>query len=232
MSTTTEKFGFIKPEKTDPADITATNANWDKLDEALVQRDQDMSMGGYKITDVAEPELRSDVATRGFVEDFSIEGSTYVAVDENNDGNVVLRPYVPLVDDPADYIIEQDTVNDGNCTWVYEKRKNGIIILYGFEKRSITVNKTSNGAISRTTDNPFPLPTNLGVTSIFNFVPQANGEDVGVWGGQGYWGGYTDETHPSGSLAVYADVFYPTDWVKDVDSIEINFNLMVVGRWI
>lgn len=101
MSTTTTKYGFTKPEKTDPADITATNENWDKLDEALTKHTHDLSMSGHKITDVAEPESRSDVATRGFVEDFSIEGSTYVAVDENKDGNVVLRPFIPDVDDFA-----------------------------------------------------------------------------------------------------------------------------------
>ena len=101
MSTTTTNYGFIKPEKSDPADITASNENWDKLDEALDSRNRDLSMGYNKITNVAEPQSRSDVATRGFVEDFAIEGSTYVAVDENKDGNVVLRPYVPDVDDFA-----------------------------------------------------------------------------------------------------------------------------------
>lgn len=123
MSTKTTNFNFIKPEKSDPADITSTNENWDKLDEALINRDADLSMNGHKITDVADPERRSDVATRGFVEDFSIEGSTYVAVDENNDGNVVLRPYIPLVDDAVDYIVERGTDETG--VWEYEKWNSG-----------------------------------------------------------------------------------------------------------
>ena len=122
MSTKTTNYEFIKPEKTDPADITATNENWDKLDEALRKRRTDLSMDGNRITDVAEPESRHDVATRGFVEDFSLEGSTYVAVDEKNDGNVILRPYVPLVDDPADYIVEQGVKNN----WTYRKWNSGI----------------------------------------------------------------------------------------------------------
>lgn len=33
MSTTTTNLGLIKPELADPADITAFNANWDKIDE-------------------------------------------------------------------------------------------------------------------------------------------------------------------------------------------------------
>ena len=33
MSKSTPNFGFIKPELSDVADITATNTNWDKLDE-------------------------------------------------------------------------------------------------------------------------------------------------------------------------------------------------------
>lgn len=32
---TTTNFGFNKPEMTDAADITATNENWDKIDEGL-----------------------------------------------------------------------------------------------------------------------------------------------------------------------------------------------------
>ena len=35
MSKTTANFSLIKPELTDPADITALNENWDKLDNAL-----------------------------------------------------------------------------------------------------------------------------------------------------------------------------------------------------
>ena len=35
MSTTTKNYGLIKPEITDAADVTATNTNWDKVDEQL-----------------------------------------------------------------------------------------------------------------------------------------------------------------------------------------------------
>ena len=35
MSTKTTNFELIKPELTDPADITAFNGNWDKIDEQL-----------------------------------------------------------------------------------------------------------------------------------------------------------------------------------------------------
>lgn len=38
MSTTTTNYNFIKPALTDPADITAFNANWDKLDFELANR--------------------------------------------------------------------------------------------------------------------------------------------------------------------------------------------------
>lgn len=38
MSTNTSKFSFIKPELTDPADITAMNGNWDKVEEELIGR--------------------------------------------------------------------------------------------------------------------------------------------------------------------------------------------------
>lgn len=35
MSTTTPNLGLIKPELSDPANITALNANWDKIDEEI-----------------------------------------------------------------------------------------------------------------------------------------------------------------------------------------------------
>lgn len=35
MSTTTENLKLIKPELSDPANITATNKNWDKIDQFL-----------------------------------------------------------------------------------------------------------------------------------------------------------------------------------------------------
>ena len=92
------------------------------IKELQSKLENDISMEGNKITNVGEPVLRSDVATRGFVEDFSIEGSTYVAVDENNDGNIVLRPYVPLVDDPVDEVVEQG----GSGNWTYRKWESGI----------------------------------------------------------------------------------------------------------
>ena len=38
MSTTTNNYNFIKPVLTDPADITALNENWDKIDSELFKR--------------------------------------------------------------------------------------------------------------------------------------------------------------------------------------------------
>ena len=35
MSTNTANIGLVKPELTDPADITALNSNWDKIDNEL-----------------------------------------------------------------------------------------------------------------------------------------------------------------------------------------------------
>lgn len=110
MSTKTTNFEFIKPEKTDPADITATNENWDKLDEALIKRDEDLSMSDHRITDLADPINGSDAATRDFVERHSIAGNTYVAVDYNNDGNITLKPYVA----DEDELVFRGHINDKN----------------------------------------------------------------------------------------------------------------------
>lgn len=38
MSTTTSNYNFIKPALSDPADITAFNSNWDRIDFELANR--------------------------------------------------------------------------------------------------------------------------------------------------------------------------------------------------
>lgn len=53
MSTNTSKFNLIKPDLTDPADITATNPNWDIIEEALEDRlplDGSVPMSGGSIS--------------------------------------------------------------------------------------------------------------------------------------------------------------------------------------
>lgn len=52
MSTTTAKLGLIKPELTDPADITATNQNWDKIDDALLNANGDTMRGSLNFKKV------------------------------------------------------------------------------------------------------------------------------------------------------------------------------------
>lgn len=123
MSDKTKNLGLTKPSPEDFYDINVFNGNMDKIDgHSHSVFDEDIYMSDSRIRDVADPILRSDVATKGFVEDFSIEGSTYVAVDENNDGNIILRPYVPLVDD---FAIEDETnqgcyyrLVNGEIEWV------------------------------------------------------------------------------------------------------------------
>jgi hypothetical protein len=39
LSTTTTNYGFVKPALTDPANIEATNPNWDLIDEKLKSLD-------------------------------------------------------------------------------------------------------------------------------------------------------------------------------------------------
>lgn len=94
MSNKTSNYGLTKPLPEEFYDIDVQNQNMDIIDDALVNKKHPMSMGGHKITDVAEPTNGSDVATRNFVEKHSIAGNTYVAVDYENDGHVILKPYV------------------------------------------------------------------------------------------------------------------------------------------
>ena len=52
MSTTTANYGLIKPELTDPADITELNENWEKIDTKL----KELSEQCENVDDVLEDE--------------------------------------------------------------------------------------------------------------------------------------------------------------------------------
>ncbi len=59
----------------------------------------DVNMEGHRLKGLPIPQSATEPATKEFVENFNIEGSTYVATDDNKDGNIVLRPYVADVDE-------------------------------------------------------------------------------------------------------------------------------------
>ena len=65
MALTTANFGLIKPELTDPADITALNKNWDKIDEQLLKAGES---GG---SDLAQTEPGLEIEeTEGEVDEY------------------------------------------------------------------------------------------------------------------------------------------------------------------
>jgi hypothetical protein len=51
LSTTTPNLGLIKPELTDPANITVMNENWDKIDNEL-KKQADATHYTYGTTDL------------------------------------------------------------------------------------------------------------------------------------------------------------------------------------
>ena len=55
---------------------------------------ENLDANNFRITNLPLPQSGSEPATKEFVENFTVEGSTYVATDDNKDGNIVLRPYV------------------------------------------------------------------------------------------------------------------------------------------
>lgn len=52
MATTTTIYGFIKPQLTDAADITATNGNWDSVETELDKLDTTIDEQGSTITEM------------------------------------------------------------------------------------------------------------------------------------------------------------------------------------
>lgn len=198
MSTKTTNFEFIKPEKTDPADITATNENWDKLDEALIKRDEDLSMGGHKITNVAEPESGSDVATRNFVERHSIAGNTYVAVDYDKDGNVTLKPYVA----DEDELVFRDHINN--------------------EENPHNVTAEQIGAFG---EHNKPYGTYIGTGNSRSIPINGIGKVLYIWSNQGTchvtslgWSGITAKTSNSGAATDGNTAYFADNYLRIVIS--------------
>ncbi len=54
MSTTTKNYELIKPALTDPADITQTNGNWDKIDTELAKKADIGSDGKVPVSQLPE----------------------------------------------------------------------------------------------------------------------------------------------------------------------------------
>lgn len=78
MSTTTTNYGLVKPQLTDPADITALNGNWDKLDQ-VIKENKDYT--DTKISQIPTPDVSGQIKTHD--EDASAHGDIRTAVDEH-----------------------------------------------------------------------------------------------------------------------------------------------------
>ena len=94
MSTTTTNYALVKPALTDPADITALNSNWDKIDTTLKKKADlgtdgkltssqlptiDMSSKVNKTGDTLSGPLHfnNPSATRAISKIRTVEGTTY-----------------------------------------------------------------------------------------------------------------------------------------------------------
>ena len=80
-----------------PEDCAAESCNEIVSVGGRIQRRDGGTIG--RITGLPLPESGSEPATKEFVENFTVEGSTYVATDDNKDGHIVLRPYVADADE-------------------------------------------------------------------------------------------------------------------------------------
>lgn len=62
MSTKTTNYELIKPELSDPADITQTNANWDKLDQVIKSNlDEAKEYANQKVSDIPTPNVSEHI---------------------------------------------------------------------------------------------------------------------------------------------------------------------------
>jgi hypothetical protein len=95
MSLKTINFGLIKPDLNDPADITAFNQNWDKIDEQLLKAGE---TGG---SDLAQTELASDVDGNNPFVDPVVENTMAKIADD------VIRPHIENKSNPHNVTAKQ-----------------------------------------------------------------------------------------------------------------------------
>lgn len=139
-----------------------------------------INMGGHKISNMAEPEQGSDAATRNFVEQHTIDGNTYVAVDYNGDGNIVLKPYVA---DEDELTFKSHLTNKQNPHGVTAAQTGALPLSGGTMTGDIDFGNTSH-ELSWTTDDgtiinlrPY-VPTNVFQVTMQN--PKTGVEEFGA----------------------------------------------------
>lgn len=119
MSTTTTNLGLIKPELTDPADITTFNTNWDKVDSQINNINSQITSTSEEINDINTSlnEVNDDIQT----------------INDKIDGleNDVSKPSIPIVN---------VTSSDGNS---YTATLNGLTEYYVGLKLTIIPNMNS-----------------------------------------------------------------------------------------
>lgn len=97
MSTTTTNYNLIKPQLTDPADITAINPNWDILDSKLKTIDDSLSSIGSDIDGDYLP-----------LSGGTVTGTVILAKVQDSAGNSYTMPALVVGGMPTTYHLELD----------------------------------------------------------------------------------------------------------------------------
>lgn len=126
MSTTTTNLGLLKPELSDPADITALNANWDKIDEEIKKASESGSgVTIYTATIGTNWTENEDTGVKS--QNVAISGVTAehtAKVDHIYTGNGSSESYATFVDEENQYL---EFITNG-----YAETYNGGITFYIF----------------------------------------------------------------------------------------------------
>ena len=127
----------------DPANAVTRQEMEEHVDATFKEMKSDINMAGHKITNVGEPTDGTDVATRNFVEQHTLEGNLYVAVDYNNDGNIVLKPYVA---DEDEVTLHSHLANKENPHGVTPAQIGAAPSGYGYGEIPVSLGSTTDDA--------------------------------------------------------------------------------------
>jgi archaellum component FlaC len=89
MSTLTTNYNLIKPDLTDPADITAMNANWDKIDNQLKSLSDDNASNNTALSNLDKKvdSQKTELTNKVTSEVSKLQTKITYGVDEPSGGN-------------------------------------------------------------------------------------------------------------------------------------------------
>ena len=180
MSTTTKNYGLVKPELTDAADITATNENWNKVDEKLKSLEDDVnnalpSSGGTMTGTLTMKKVEGMGQGEWYKNHSSSIDSGTVVADKDNTGKVAqivvrAKDQKVVTKFSDDSLVDKELFGEHNVSFA----RKSIGIYYSLNEIGVTIGEETIQDIARNLPNYSRLVCTTGSTNNPSIYPNSN----------------------------------------------------------